>query len=169
MAQLVSLNDGHRSLISQLSPRTVVSDLALWGHHGGSVTSREREIQHCDVIYVDCSRTRKLARSRSSLVNNNCKYRFLITRFSRPSVQEIYIYIYYIRHGTFQSHVPLCIAEKWDTKYFFFIFLRVFWHNLGLLTSFTWLVLVNYMRQCDTWHDNYNECIIATIQAIIRR
>ena len=34
----------HRSLISQLSPRTVVSDLALWRHHSGSVTSREREI-----------------------------------------------------------------------------------------------------------------------------
>ena len=34
----------HRSLISQLSPRTVVSDLALWRHNSGSVTSREREI-----------------------------------------------------------------------------------------------------------------------------
>ena len=34
----------HRSVISQLSPRTVVSDLALWRHHSGSVTSREREI-----------------------------------------------------------------------------------------------------------------------------
>ena len=30
-----------RSLISQLSPRTVVSDLALWRQHSGSVTSRE--------------------------------------------------------------------------------------------------------------------------------
>ena len=34
----------HRSLISQLSPRTVVSDLALWRHHSWSVTSRKREI-----------------------------------------------------------------------------------------------------------------------------
>ena len=34
----------HRSLISQLSPRMVVSDLALWRHHSWSVTSRESEI-----------------------------------------------------------------------------------------------------------------------------
>ena len=34
----------HRSLISQLSPRTVVSDLTLWRHHSWSVTSHEREI-----------------------------------------------------------------------------------------------------------------------------
>ena len=34
----------HSSLISQLSPRTAVSDLALWCHHSWSVTSREREI-----------------------------------------------------------------------------------------------------------------------------
>ena len=39
-----SPKNNHRSLISQLSPRTVVSDLALWRHHSGSVTSREREI-----------------------------------------------------------------------------------------------------------------------------
>ena len=36
-----SAKNNHRSLISQLSPRTVVSDLALWRHHSGSVTSRE--------------------------------------------------------------------------------------------------------------------------------
>ena len=36
--------NNHRSLISQLSPRTVVSDLSLWRHHSGCVTSREREI-----------------------------------------------------------------------------------------------------------------------------
>ena len=39
-----SAKNNHRSLISQLSPRTVVSDLALWRHHNGSLTSREREI-----------------------------------------------------------------------------------------------------------------------------
>ena len=39
-----SAKNNHRSLISQLSPRTVVSDLALWRHRSGSVTSREREI-----------------------------------------------------------------------------------------------------------------------------
>ena len=39
-----SVKNIHRSLISQLLPRTVVSDLALWRHHSWSVTSREREI-----------------------------------------------------------------------------------------------------------------------------
>ena len=34
----------HQSLMSQLSSRTVFSDLALWRHHSWSVTSREREI-----------------------------------------------------------------------------------------------------------------------------
>ena len=39
-----SVKNNNRSLISQLSPRMVVCDLALWRHHSGSVTSREREI-----------------------------------------------------------------------------------------------------------------------------
>ena len=39
-----SPENNHQSLISQPSPRTVVSDLALWRHHSGSVTSRESEI-----------------------------------------------------------------------------------------------------------------------------
>ena len=39
-----SAENNHRSLVSQLSPRTIVSGLALWRHHSGSVTSREREI-----------------------------------------------------------------------------------------------------------------------------
>ena len=39
-----SAKNHHRSLISQLSPRTAFSDFALWRHHGWSVTSREREI-----------------------------------------------------------------------------------------------------------------------------
>ena len=38
------------------------------------------------VIFVDCSCTRKLAQRRSSLVNNSREYRYLITRYSRPSV-----------------------------------------------------------------------------------
>ena len=41
---------------------------------------------HCDVIFVDCSRTRKLAQRRSSLVNNSREYRYLIIRYSRLSV-----------------------------------------------------------------------------------
>ena len=39
-----SAKNHHRSLISQLSPRTAFSDFALWRHHSWSVTSREREI-----------------------------------------------------------------------------------------------------------------------------
>ena len=39
-----SAKNNHRSLISLLSPKTVVSDLALWRHRSGSVTSRERKI-----------------------------------------------------------------------------------------------------------------------------
>ena len=39
-----SAKNNHRSLISKLSPKTVVSDLELWRHHSGSVTSCEREI-----------------------------------------------------------------------------------------------------------------------------
>ena len=41
-----------------------------------------------DVIFVDCSCTRKLAQRRSSLVNNNREYRFLTTRYSRLSVRN---------------------------------------------------------------------------------
>ena len=39
-----SAKNNHRSLIFPLSPRMVVSCLALWRHHSGSVTSCEREI-----------------------------------------------------------------------------------------------------------------------------
>ena len=39
-----SAKNHHRSLISQLSPRTVFSDFALWRHQSCSVTSRERGI-----------------------------------------------------------------------------------------------------------------------------
>ena len=39
-----SAKNHHRSLISQLSPRTAFSDFALWRHHSWYVTPREREI-----------------------------------------------------------------------------------------------------------------------------
>ena len=39
-----SAKNHHRSLISQLSPRTAFSDFALWRHYSWSVTSREPEI-----------------------------------------------------------------------------------------------------------------------------
>ena len=41
---------------------------------------------YCDVIFVDCHCTRKLAQRRSSLVNNNREYRYPATRYSRLSV-----------------------------------------------------------------------------------
>ena len=41
---------------------------------------------HCDVIFVDCSCTRKLAQRRSSPVNNSREYRYLTTWYSRLSV-----------------------------------------------------------------------------------
>ena len=40
----ILLKTHHRSLISQLSPRTAFSDFPLWRHQRWSVTSREREI-----------------------------------------------------------------------------------------------------------------------------
>ena len=43
---------------------------------------------HCDVIFVDCSCTRKLAQRWSSLVDNSREYRFLATRHSQLSVYE---------------------------------------------------------------------------------
>ena len=62
------------------SPRTVFSDLALWRHHGWSVTSRERDVP----AWSSC--TRKSVQKRPPLVNNNHEYRFLITRYSWFSV-----------------------------------------------------------------------------------
>ena len=41
---------------------------------------------YCDVIFVYCHCTRKLAQRRSSLVNNSREYRYLATRYSRLSV-----------------------------------------------------------------------------------
>ena len=41
---------------------------------------------YCDVIFVDCHCTRKLAQSRSSLVNYSREYRYPATRFSQLSV-----------------------------------------------------------------------------------
>ena len=41
---------------------------------------------YCDVIFVYCLCTRKLAQRRSSLVNNSREYRYLTTRYSRLSV-----------------------------------------------------------------------------------
>ena len=78
--------NNHRSLISPLSLRTVFSD-----NHCDVITvdlwrRANARHWHCDVIFVDCSCTRKLAQRRSLLVNNNREYRFLTTRYSRLSV-----------------------------------------------------------------------------------
>ena len=82
-----SATNNHRSLISPLSLEMVFSDLKhcdvitvdLWRHPNA-------RHWHCDVIFVDCYCTRKLAQRRSSLVNINREYRFLTTRYSRLSV-----------------------------------------------------------------------------------
>ena len=41
---------------------------------------------YCDVIFVYCHCTRKLAQRRSSLVNNSREYRYLAARYSRLGV-----------------------------------------------------------------------------------
>ena len=56
-----------------------VTTIHLWRH----ANARN---WHCDVIFVDCHCTRKLAQRRSSLVNNNREYRYPATRYSRLSV-----------------------------------------------------------------------------------
>ena len=72
--------NNHQSLISPLSSRAVVSDFhSLWRH----MNTRH---WHCDVIFVDCSCTCKLAQRRCSLVNNNREYWFLTTRYLRLSM-----------------------------------------------------------------------------------
>ena len=45
------------------------SDLVLWRHHSWSGSSRQRGVWHCDLIFVDCFFTCKLAQRRSSLEN----------------------------------------------------------------------------------------------------
>ena len=56
-----------------------VTTIDLWRHANA-------KYWYCDVIYVYCHCTRKLAQRRSSLVNNSREYRYLTTRYSRLSV-----------------------------------------------------------------------------------
>ena len=53
-----------------------ITTVDLWRH-------TNKKYWHCEVIFIDCSCTRKLAQRRSSLVNNNREYRFLTTQYSR--------------------------------------------------------------------------------------
>ena len=98
-----SATNKHRSLISPLSLTTVFCDLTLWRHHSWSC-----DVTHCDVIFVDCSCTRKFAQRRHSLVNNNREYRFRTTKYSRLKVQENMI-----------LHISLQwqINQSWNTQY----------------------------------------------------
>ena len=73
-----SAKNNHQSLILQLSPRAVFSDLSLWRHHGWSVTSRV-SYWYCDIVFVGCFCMCKLAPRRFSLVNNNRECQFLFT------------------------------------------------------------------------------------------
>ena len=56
-----------------------VTTIDLWRHANA-------KYWYCDVIFVNCHCTRKLAQRRSSLVNNSREYRYLTTRYSRLSV-----------------------------------------------------------------------------------
>ena len=56
-----------------------VTTIDLWRHANA-------KYWYCDVIFVYCHCTRKLAQRRSSLVNNSREYRYLATRYSRHSV-----------------------------------------------------------------------------------
>ena len=56
-----------------------VTTIDLWRHENA-------KNWHCDVIFVDCHCTRKLAQRRPSLVNNSREYRYLATRYSRLNV-----------------------------------------------------------------------------------
>ena len=56
-----------------------VTTIDLWRHANA-------KYWYCDVIFVYCHCTRKLAQRRSSLVNNSREYRYLATRYSWLSV-----------------------------------------------------------------------------------
>ena len=56
-----------------------VTTIDLWRHANA-------KYWYCDVIFVYCHCTCKLAQRRSSLVNNSREYRYLATRYSRLSV-----------------------------------------------------------------------------------
>ena len=56
-----------------------VTTIDLWRHANA-------KYWYCDVIFVYCHCTRKLAQRRSSLVNNSHEYRYLATRYSWLSV-----------------------------------------------------------------------------------
>ena len=58
-----------------------VTTIVLWRHANA-------RYWYCDVIFVDCYCTRKLAQRRSSLVKNSLEYRHPATRYSRLSVWE---------------------------------------------------------------------------------
>ena len=80
-----SAKNNYRSLISPLPLRTGRS-LLIWYRDVTTVDHANAGYWHCDIIFVDCSCTCKLVQRRSSLVNNNREYQFLITRYSRLSV-----------------------------------------------------------------------------------
>ena len=64
---------------SFLTEHCDVTTINLWRHANA-------KYWYCDVIFVYCHCTRKLAQRRSSQLNNSREYRYLATRYSRPSV-----------------------------------------------------------------------------------
>ena len=66
-----------------------VTIVDLWRHANA-------RYYHCDVIFVDCSRTRKLALRRSSLVNNNNEYWSHHPVFTAGRVRKYHLCIFHI-------------------------------------------------------------------------
>ena len=71
-------DNNHWSLISLLLPRTAITSLVLWRHHTITYVDLWRHTNgwhwHCDIIFVDCTCTRKLAQSWYLLMNINQEY-----------------------------------------------------------------------------------------------
>ena len=82
-----SAKNNYRPLISSLTHRTVFSDLALWRQYSWSVTSPKRQVlafwHHICRLFLEAQ-----IGAKSSLMNNNREYRFLIIRYPRLSVYE---------------------------------------------------------------------------------
>ena len=76
----------HNSDKQSFVAKDCLSDLKLWRTTVDMWRQVNAKHWHCDVIFVDCSCTCKLAQMLSWLVNNNREYWSLTTRYSRLSV-----------------------------------------------------------------------------------
>ena len=139
-----SAKNNHRSLISPLSLRTIVSDLALWRHQSWSVTSCERRVMAlwCHVRRLFC--TRNLGQMRSSLVNNSrdssgihslaCKKLYLKMSFGkwRPFVSALmretdsnYVYLKITNLYQVESPAISVNVVTWNLYYMVLCFIHL--------------------------------------------